>query len=93
MGLDLFSGRLLIVDKVGKINCLAALWYAEGLKSLHLVQSLVDIHEAGQESWSSLNEVTSQGLSGAVVHPEPDVAFPESKDFAYDVVLEELHAC
>ena len=58
---------------------------------LHLVEGLVDIHEALQESWPRLDEVAGQCSPSAIVHLKPDVALPEGEDFPDEVVLEELH--
>lgn len=93
MGLDLFSGSLLISNEVSELLKLSTFRHAESLESLHLVESLVDIHEALQESWPSLNKVASQSCSSSIVHLESDVTLPESKDLPNNVVLEELHAC
>jgi len=93
MGLDLFSGSLLISNEVSELLKLSTFRHAESLESLHLVKRLVDVHKALQEGRPGLDEVACQGGSGPVVHLESDVALPEGKDFSDDVVLEELHAC
>jgi len=92
--LHLVAVSFLLVNEVTNelIGLASTLRYGEGLLSLHLVKSLVDVHEAAQEGWSCLDQVTSKILSRAVIHLEPDVAFPKSKDLSDDIVLEELHA-
>jgi hypothetical protein len=46
VGLDRLPGGLLVGNKVDKLLELSSLWNAEGLERLHLVEGLVDVHEA-----------------------------------------------
>ena len=84
---DALPGGLLVGNKVDELLELSTLRNAEGLVGLHLVKSLVDVHEALQESWPRLNEVTGQSGPSPIVHLESDVALPEGEDLPDDVVL------
>ena len=58
---------------------------------LHIPEGSANVHEAGEESWSCLNQVTSKALSCPVVHLESNVTFPEREDLPNNVVFKELH--
>ena len=71
---------------------LSFLLHLESQSALHLVQSLVDVHEFREEVGSTVDELPRQILTNAVVESVAHVTFPQTEHFADKVVLEELHA-
>jgi hypothetical protein len=91
----LFGGlsvRLLFSDEVGQLREFGSLRNLEGLFFPHDVEALANFFETIQESWSCLNEISSQVLPGPVIHVESDITLPEREDFTHNVVFKEFHA-
>ena len=78
--------------EICKLWELGSFWNTESFLGLHLVERLADVFEARDEGRSRLNEITSQILPSSIIHVESNVAFPQRKDFSYNIVFEEFHA-
>jgi hypothetical protein len=91
--LNQLSRSFLVIDKVSQVDSLATFWNTEGLLDLHVPKGPADVHEACEEGWSSLDQVTSKALSCSIVHLETDVTLPKSENLSNYVVFEEFHAC
>ena len=52
---------------------------------------MTDLFETVQESWSSLDEVSSQVLSCSIIHVKSNITLPEREDFTHNVVFKEFH--
>lgn len=92
MAFDVIVMGSLSVDEIIELIWLSLLFNMESEFALHLIESLVDVHEFCEEVRSAINELSGQILSDPVVKSVADIALPEAEDFADEVVLEELHA-
>lgn len=91
MAFSIITVLLLVVHEVFDLVVLLTTEDEVSRLGLHVIEDAVDVHKGSLIVWTSLDQLLREKLTGLSVCAVANVALPEAKDLADEVVFEEVH--